>query len=489
MTDAAARGRSALLGQKMTAAEVADASARGWVAILLGKLSSHAIQLLTLVVIARLLAPSDFGVLTMVMAVIGIANIFQDLGLAAAIVREPVLQHSQVNTVFWINLSMGCAMTLAGCLAAPAIRTFYDDARVEQVALALSFNFLIGALGAQQFALLRRNLRFRELARTSVAATMLGNVVALICAWRGAHYWALVASTLSSSTFSTLVAWRLTGWRPSLPQFDPSVRRMLSFGGYLVVFALLRYAGTNVQNILLGRTINSAAVGHFNRGFQLLQLTEGYVVDPIDLTARTAMSKMLDDAPAFSDYYLRQASLLCALAAPIGFCTTVLAGDIIAVLFGPAWTSSAQVLRIVGYGVIARVLCVSTGWVFVARGDSRRMMRWGVVGWGALIACLLMAAPYGIEGMAWAYTASIWLLLVPCLAYAFRGTSLRVADVARRLMPIVAAGGLACAGLYLLWLMLAPLPALARLPLCGTVYLALYAGLLAWPFGQRQLFR
>jgi O-antigen/teichoic acid export membrane protein len=406
-------------------------------------------QLVTLLVLARLLAPADFGVVAMVAAVIGVADLFRDLGLTAATIRLPKITSTQVNTLFWINVSFGAVLTAIGWAASPLLPHLLADPRVAVIGAALSCNFVVNGLAAQHLALLRRNLRFADVARINLTTALTGNAVALTLALFGAAYWALVAAALTANLLTMLNAWRLSGWRPSRPAWDPTVRPMLAFGGWLVGFGLLGYLAQNLQSVLLGRTRGAATAGLYTRASALLNLPLGYLLEPLRTIAPSTLSRIGEEAPGYREYYLSTLRLLCLAVAPLSAFVVVCAPDIVALLLGARWSESGEILRRLACASLPQVLCSTTGWLYMSRGDSRGMMTWGMFGWTVVIAAMLGGLPWGATGVASAYALAMFGITVPCLLYACRGTGITLLDVWsvtwRPLLAALAAGAIGAA--------------------------------------------
>lgn len=463
--------------------------ARMWFVSALGRSGGQVIQVLALIVLARLLVPADFGLLAMVMAVIGIANIFRDLGLSAATIRAPEITPAQASTLFLINIGFGALMTLCVSLAAPLLALLYDDPRVISITLVLAWTFLLSGLGTQHQALLRRQLRFKTLAWMNLGAVAVGQTTAIILALLGYGYWALVASMLITHLAKTLFAWWANPWRPGRPELDKQVRGMISFGGYLVVFTLLGYFAANAHNVIIGWQYGASEVGFYSRAFTILTLLLGYVLAPLDVVAPAALARMVDDPPNYNESYLHTVAMMLLLTAPIGFACVVGASDIVAVVLGGQWDESVIILQILALAAVPQTLCSSSGWLYLSHGDTRRMMQWGVGGWGTLIVLLLLGTNFGIRGVAIAYTAGMFVLLYPCMVMAFRRTTLRLRDLARTAVPIVLAAVLAAPPMWLFqqWSLSWPLAVrlVASLAVYGLAYFVLVAGL----FRQGPLIR
>lgn len=454
--------------------------ARMWFVSALGRSGGQLVQVLALIVLARLLVPADFGLLAMVMAVIGIANIFRDLGLSAATIRAPEITPAQASTLFLINVGFGALMTVGVSAAAPLLAWLYDDPRVVEITLVLAWTFFLSGLGTQHQALLRRQLKFGVLAWTNLASVAVGQGSAILLALHGYGYWALVAAMLLTHLTRTALVWLVNPWRPGRPEFDRRVRNMISFGGYLVVFTLMGYVAANAHNVVIGWQYGADEVGYYSRAFMLLTLLLGYVLTPLDVVAPAALARMTDEPERYNESYLHTVSMMLLLTAPIGFVCAVAAEDLIAVVLGGQWGPSVTILQILALAAVPQTLCSSSGWLYLSHGDSRRMMQWGVGGWGTLILLLIAGTPFGIRGVAVAYTAGMFILLYPCMVLAFKRTTLRFRDLMRTAWPIALPALLAAGPTWLVrdvavdWHLAWRLPAV--LLVYGSVYMVLLVG-------------
>ena len=475
-----------LLGERPSASDVHSRSVRGGVIAFFARGGAQFIRLMSLLVLARLLAPADFGLMAMVMAAVGIADVFRDLGLSAATVQRAEITHQQINTLFWVNVLFGFLMMLAVMAVAPMLGRFYSDPRIQNITYALACSFLLAGLGTQHMALLRRGLRFKELAYINLTSMVFGNLAAVVLAALGMHHWSIVLGSLVTSFASTGLAWHYSAWRPQRPAYDPTVKPMLRFGGALTLFTLMSYIGQNLPSLIIGRSWNATAVGVYNRGYLLLSSLTSFALEPLNLIVPAALARFGDDERAFREYYLHSLTITTLLVMPVSLLCVGMPEDIVRVLLGAQWGETAPLLRLMAMGTLPQALCFTTGWIYLARGDSRRMTHWGAFGWTFLIVCLLAGARFGLEGIATAYAASMALLLIPCLLYAFGGTTLTLVGVWQACWRPVAAALLTWVVVMLLWMLLHDRSAALRLGVCTTVFGLLDVGLLITVFQQRQ---
>ncbi|HWY25294.1 MAG TPA: lipopolysaccharide biosynthesis protein, partial [Nevskia sp.] len=470
--------------EPLTLARLKAVSVRGGAATVLAMGVTQFFRLVIIAALARLLSPSDFGVVAMTMGVLSVGIVFRDLGLASATVQREHLTNSQVNTLFWINLGFGAAATLLFWVCAPLVAAFFKDPRLLAVTHVLSFSFVLGAVAAQHGALLTRHLRFSTNAKIQIASTLLSGLLAVLLARAGFGYWALVLQTIAADVFTAVLVWSKSDWRPGWPRFDPSVRDMLSYGGYMVGFGLLCYAALNASVLLLGRYWGAHLLGQYNRADILSRTLLGYISQPLGNVAAPSLSRLQSEPAVYNRYYLRCMEIMSALSFPLGAACLVLAPDLVRVVLGPQWEQAGTLMRYLAPGMCVQPIMSSTGWLYMSSGRVRRMLYWGVIGWGALLVATVSGLVGGAEGVAIAYSVTLLVLTPWCMSFAFKGTGLKLSDLGRSCSGPLAAAAIAAVAAALVQYLLQGRNVWLRLPASSGTLTAVYAFTLLVVFGQ-----
>jgi O-antigen/teichoic acid export membrane protein len=184
--------------------DLKEKTIRGGFARLCAQAATFLLRVGSLMILARLLDPKDFGLLSMVTAFTGVLSLFRDFGLSSATVQRATITEEQISTLFWINILVGGALALLTVVSAPMLAAFYHEPRLSAVTIALAAGFLINAAGVQHSALLQREMRFTALAVINIAALILSSAIAILGAKAGYGYWALVAMNIVSPVVITL---------------------------------------------------------------------------------------------------------------------------------------------------------------------------------------------------------------------------------------------------------------------------------------------
>lgn len=454
-------------------------SVRGGAVTLTSSMASVIIHMASVVIMARLLTPEDFGVIAMVTAVTAFAGLFKELGLSSATIQKDKINHGQVSTLFWINTGVGIVIMLIIASLAPAVAWFYQRPELTAVTLALSITIPLTSLGTQHRALLTRQMRFGSLAMINITTLLASLGVGVLVALHGGRYWALVGSSWTQCAGNTLGAW-VAGFRfrPSWVVRGSGVRELLHFGASITAFDIVNYFHRNLDNVLIGRVWGAEQLGLYSRAYALLMLPITNLRGPLNRVAMPAMSGLQGDAKRFRGYYTKYCSFLAFLSMPlVGF---LYAGSdrVISLLLGAKWLDASPLFGILALAAFIQPVASLRGLVLLAYGQGGRYFRWGLINAIVTVCGFACGLPWGAKGVAIGYSLVTYMILHPSLIYVFKGTPVRVPDFYRAIArPCVASIVMACSGMLVLGLLKnsSDLAALAlSATLCGLIYLATF---------------
>jgi len=469
--------------------DLKEKTIRGGLARLCAQGADFTLRLLSLMVMARLLGPKDFGLVGMVTAFTGVLILFRDFGLSAAAIQRPVVTEEQKSTLFWINVLVGAGLVLLTIAMAPFIAAFYHEPRLVGVASALACSFLVNAAGIQHGVLLQRQMRFTALAVVSILSLIVSTTIGIGGAMAGYGYWALVAMTLTQPLFTTLGFWLATAWIPGPPRRGVGIRSMMHFGGAVTLNGLVVYIASNFEKVLLGRFWGADALGIYGRAFQLINIPTANLNSAAGEVAFAALSRLQDDPPRLKSYFLKGYSLVLAMTMPMTAACALFADDMIFVFLGPKWKAAAAIFRLLAPTILVFAIANPLSWLVMSLGLVRRALKMGLVIAPLMIATYVIGLPYGPEGVAFAYSAVMILWIIPVIAWSVHGTVISISDVlltvSRPLASSIVASGLAFAVRVVCGQSLSPLP---RLVLETTVLLVTFLGLLLFATGQKSLY-
>jgi PST family polysaccharide transporter len=466
-------------------ADVGRRAAHGGAVMTAAEAAKIVLQLASTAVLARMLVPEAFGLLAMVLAVVGLAGAFTDLGFGMVTVQRKDITKAQVSALFWINAAAGAILAAAVAALAPAIAWFYGEPRLSGITVALSSVFLLSGLAVQHRALLQRQMRFRALLATDLSATVGGIAVALVLAKQGYGYWALIAGVLASTALTTALSWALCGWRPGFPSKVAGLSSLLSFGGHLTGFTIVNYLARNLDNVLIGWWWGPSAVALYDRAYKLLLLPVQKINAPASRVLAPALSHIHEDGRKWARAYCRSTMAVLLVGAPVSTFSFVFADVIIPLFLGSQWTDAVPIFRYLALSGMAQCLCNTIGLVFISSGGADRMFKWGLVSSAAICLSFVVGLPFGPTGVALAYSVTTVALTIPCVLYACRTTPLKPAQVFWTALPPIVASVLAGLAAHATRLLADP-GAVYGLALAIAAFLLAYVVIvLLWP-GPRQ---
>lgn len=387
------------------------------------------LRVASLIVLARLLDPRDFGLVGMATAFSGALAPLRDLGLSVTSIQQSRITNDQSSALFWVNLFIGGALTILLSACAHAIAAFYQDAQLTWITVALATGFLLTGAGVQHAALLKRQLRFKVLAVIDVISLVASIGIAIEMAKGGFGYWALVAMTVGVPFFTTIGAWVAAAWIPGRPRRDAGIRSMVRFGGIVTLNSVIAYIASNVDKVLLGRVWGAEALGLYGRASQLIGVPTENINLAVGDVAFAALSRIQEDQVRLKRYFLRCYSLVVALTLPATVACAVFADDVTYVLLGPKWIDAADYFRYLAPTVVVFSIANPLSWQLYSLGRFNQILRIALLFAPFKVLGIAIGLLYGPKGVALGYSAVMILGALPVIFFSVRGTVVRIQDV------------------------------------------------------------
>lgn len=418
------------------------AAAQAW-RTLLGLLSG--------VLLARLLAPADFGLVAMAMTAMSLAVLVQDIGLGQATIQRERLEAAELDAMFWLTLAVSTAIGGAMALAAPAAASFYGEPRVGPLTAAFGLVLLIYGAQGQPSALLQREMKFAVLAVIDAAAATAGFAAALIVAaiWR--TYWALFFSALAGALVSLAGAWIACGRRPGpLRLRDAELGGLLRFGGAVSGFQMLNFLSRNADNMLIGRYLGQTALGFYDRAYRLLLFPLQQVGAPMQKVMTPMLARLQSEPARYREAFGDGASLMMAAIQP-GVLTAILyAPGVFRLLLGERWTPAAPIFQWLGLVGLQQSLTSSIGWLLFSQGRGGDTFKIGATNAAFALTAFGVGLRWGAVGVATAYAVSEYVKAPLLIWWTGRHGPVSAADIWRLAWPHVVASTASAAAL--MWL-------------------------------------
>jgi polysaccharide transporter, PST family len=459
----------------------------GWSA--LAQAWSVALSFVSAVVLARLLAPTDYAVLAIITPIIGVAQNLQALGFGNAIVQTHKISKPQLDALFAISFAVSLVLVITISLLAQSVAKVMHDPRIAPVLLVATASIVAMALAAQPAALLSRAMRFKAIALRNMISTTAGFLAAIATAIMTRSYWALIVSMITIPSLNFILSMNLVNWRPGIPRKGSEAGQLVRFGFNLWAANLSNFATRNADNLIVGHFSSTRDLGLYDRSYRVLLFPLGQAVLPLGQVLIPIMSRSLDDSARYREYYWRSILLLLFTCLPGLTLCVINPATIFGLLLGEAWLDGAPMFGWFASAGLFQIFLTTTSWLFISQGRGREFRQVSLSSSLVALASFLIGVRWGILGVAQAYVIGQALIVLPLtLWFAGRTGPVDYRNLAVGLLP----HGLAItASLIFVWLLHyafgRPLWPLLLLTGIGA-YLAYAAMLLIMPSSRRLVF-
>jgi O-antigen/teichoic acid export membrane protein len=400
-------------GERMSGQGMKALAVRGGLIIAFSQAARIGTQTVSVVLLSRLLSPTDFGLVASVAPFTAFAMMMQGLGLQQAVIRHKDMARDQLHRIFWLTTAISLAFAAVIVLASPALAAFYRQPALRDLAIVATLPLVVTSIGSIPAAILTRDLRFGTQAIIDCASAVLGLATAVAVAFAGGRYWSLPLGTLATSLTGLVGSWRATRFEPGWPLWALPQRELLTFGANLSGFTLVNFFARNLDKVLLGRVWGAAELGFYDRAYTLMMFPLQTINGPVAGVMIPLLSRIEADKPQLRAVYLRTVGQILLISLPGMAALTATADDVITLLFGGKWAETASIFAWLGLAGMLQPMGNSTGWLFIVQGRTDAMFRWGIYASLTTIAAFMVGLHWGAVGIACAYALSEWVLRSP----------------------------------------------------------------------------
>lgn len=407
---------------------------------------NYGIQTVGTIILARILTPEDFGLVSMVATFSLLVQNFGINGFTEAVIQRRDLTDDEMRKLFWANLLIMSGLTAVFMLLAPVIAWFFGEPQLRNISVGMAISILFSGLGTCHLALLARNMKFKLTATAQVLAAAASTGLAILMALQGLGFWSLVGRAVTVPLVTSVFAWLFCRWKPGIPAKGTSIRPVLAFGGKTYGNFLLTYVRNNLDKVLVGKVFGKSPLGHYDRAYQLSSVLPNQLTIALSGVGVSTLSRLVDDPPKYRAYFSKALTVLAFLGFPGSVLFTLLGKDIIILLLGDQWTTAGTIFAALGPGIGALVIYNTNVWLHISLGRVDRLLKWGFLVLGISIASYSLGLLFGPLGVAVAYSVMFYVLLIPALSYAGRplgiGPDFFIAILWKYFVSALAAGSL-----------------------------------------------
>jgi PST family polysaccharide transporter len=398
-----------------------------WVAIDRGAV--QCMNLLSSMLLARLLAPSDFGVMGIVVMFTGLSSRMVQFGFGMAVIQRPVVTPEHLAGLFILNSITNGAVFLALIALSPYIGAYFNSPIVGPVLAFMSVNFLLRIAGACPSTMLRRVLNTKAIATASIMDYSVKLSVTAILALKGYGVWSLVYGEIAGGIADKIFLIRASGWRPSLRTSRPAMRDLLKFGVTVSFRDTLVHLSNNIDNFVIGKWLGVTSLGFYEKAYKLMDLPVKELSHRTSAILFPAFSQIHQDGGRLRSAFRKTVMTFSAAGYPLFGTLIVLGPQIISVLYGPKWVATIVPFQILCLAGPARIFTVLGSSVLGATAEVGAEARRRVEAFVLLAVGCFVASWWGVSAVAWAVAVGNFVLMVRVLQFLLATSTVRFRDL------------------------------------------------------------
>ena len=402
------------------AGELRRLTVRGASATLAAGVMTLSTQIIATMILARILTPADFGLVTMVTTFSLLVANFGFNGLTEAIVQCDAIDHALASTLFWINAACGILLTIAFAEAGSLLARFFHDPLVQRVTVVVSLTIFATSISTVHLALLKRAMHFSWVSVNDICARAGSVALSIFLGWMGWGYWALVAGAVALPVSTSVGGFILCRWIPGFPRKVAGTGSMLRFALNTYGNFGVNYLSRNTDNLLVGWRFDAQSLGFYKKAYDLFALSANQLVASIAVVVVAALSRVRRDPALYRRYLLDSLAVMVFVGMGLGAGLTIVGKDLIFVLLGPKWGPAGRIFSYFGPGIGIMILYGTHGWIHLSLGRADRWFRWAIIEFIVTVTLFIGCLQWGPVGIATAWSASFWILTFPAIWYAGR---------------------------------------------------------------------
>lgn len=377
----------------------------------LAKVGSQVVSWGSTIVVMRLLAPADYGLMAMAMVLVGLTSLIAEMGLGSAIVQSPNVDLLQQRRVFGLSILVNCGIYAALAIASPLASKFFSEPQLVPLILVLGLQLPLAALTVVPESMARRELHFKSLSIIEMLVQVTAAGTTLACAALGWGTWALVAGQLLSTLLKCAVMMSYMGVvRPSFAMAGQG--SLLRFGGTLTVNRIVWYFFAQADVFIAGRMLGAQSLGVYSVAVNLANMPMHKIMSVSNQVAFSALARLSDNREARNQALLRSLQMIAVVAVALLWGLLAVAPELIPLLLGEKWLPAILPLQVIALVVPLRVVSAMLSTALIAAGNVGEDLKNTLTGAALLVPGFIVGAAWGgVNGIAFA-----WAVCFPLFA-------------------------------------------------------------------------
>ncbi len=353
------------------------------------------------IVLARLLSPSEYGIIGMSMVFVALFEKIVDGGLEQALIRKQNCTEADYNTMFYTNIVVGIFSFVILFFASGAIATFYKNTEIKLLVKIMSLNLIINSFGMVERAMLTRNIDFKRQTKINFLSSTSSGVVGIVCAFLGFGYWSLAVKTLWQNFSRVVMLHYSSEWRPKLMYSIDSFKELFGFGSKMLGASMLHAIYQNIYSLVIGKFYTPAQLGYYSRANQFKSYVSGTIESSTQRVTYPILSRLIDDNDKLRASYKKLIKLLFFISSFLLFLLLINAREVILILLGEKWAQSIPYLQILCLSGILYPISLINLNVLKAKGRSDLYLKIEILEKIFWIPAIVVGVLYGMNALVW----------------------------------------------------------------------------------------
>lgn len=399
------------------------------------------LNLVSSIVLARLIAPEEFGVMAILMVFQAISQVLIQGGFGAALIQKKTLTQEDQNAVFFFNITVAFVIFCFLFAIAPWIASFYAYPVLESAMRVFSAGFLISSFGAVQATMLTRDLRFRAHMIISLGSAACSAAVSITMAMQGFGVWALVYGGVVNNVVATLGQWFYGRWTPSLSLDVSALRGLFGFSSKMLALTLIGQVTEQMYALIIGKFYPAATLGFFHRARNFRQLSVQSFAQPMNDVFFPTFSKLQHDKNRLKRAFLESLDSAMVIFVPLVLGLGAVANQLIPLLYGERWLPAAEYFQILCWAVVFMPATNFHSSLIKALGRPGLRLKAELIVSPATLVLIVCSAPFGVMAMVWTSVVQGWFWAAIMIFFSRKVIDVPLVDEVRLLLRSLLLGG------------------------------------------------
>ena len=370
------------------------------------RFSNQGMSFLFSVILARMLDPSDFGIIAMITIFFAVAQSFVDSGFSNALVRKTDRREEDLSTCFYFNIGVGIMAYIVLFLIAPLVASFYNQPILSPIIRITGLGVVLNSLCVVQQALFTIKIDFKSQAKVTLSATIISGIVGVILAYQGYGVWALVWQGVVMTSARMALLWLMSKWRPTTGFSKSSFNYLFGYGSKLLASGLLDTIYNNIYPIVIGKFYTPAQLGNYSRALSFAQLPSSNITSILQRVTFPVLSTIQDDIPRLQANYRRLLKLSAFIIFPLMMGLAAVAFPMIRLILTPKWEGCSLYLQIICFALMWYPIHAINLNLLQVKGRSDLFLRLEIIKKIVGVCIMCITIPLGITAMCIGMVAS-----------------------------------------------------------------------------------